>query len=203
MSKAKSWILIVLCAAGLLSLTSCAKNNYAMLVNYEESGWYPVDVAKWTAVREQGGDFTYWYTVKDGTAEFSVAYVDPGSYYPTYPTSHALMLQSYTVNWKGTVGQKPPNSSGQLNVLVPLDVSGGTEVKVKILVVPAGNKDTSTVLSDLRGDPESDPNTFVGQLVSKAEITLRGKDIATNADVEATLELTAAFADYVDPNDYH
>ena len=100
--------------------------------------------------------------------------------------------------------EKPPKTTGSLNILVPLDASGGTEVNVPIMVVPAVNKDTSTVLADLLGDPSpEDPNTFVGQLVCKATIELRGKDVVTDQEVVGSIELTGAFADYMDPNDYH
>ena len=100
MLKAKSWILLVLCVAGLLSLNSCTKNKYALRIDYSEAGWYPVDVAKWTTVRVEGGGIEYWHTVYDATADLKVMFVDPGSYYPSYPNEHAVLLQSYSVTWK-------------------------------------------------------------------------------------------------------
>jgi len=201
MPKAKSWILIVLCLAGLLTLNSCTKNKYGLRIDYSEAGWYAVDVAKWTSVRVERGE-EFWHTVYDATAELEVSFVDAGSYFPTYPNEHAVLLQSYSVTWKGT--EKPPKTTGSLNILVPLDVTGGTPITVPIMVVPAINKDTSTVLSNLLGDPSTeDPNTFVGQLVCKATIELRGKDVVTDQEFVGSIELTGAFADYMEPNDYH
>jgi hypothetical protein len=202
MSKAKSWIIVALCCvAGLLSLTSCTKNKYALRLDCAEAGYYPVDVAIWDSYKDPDGTVIWYATVADATGELKATYVDPSSSLPAYPASHAVQIQSYTVTWKGT--PKLPKTSGALNLLVPLDISGGTEVTVPILVMPAISKDTVTALTDLRGDPEGDLNTFVGQLTAKATIELRGRDIVDDHEVIATIDLTGVFADYVNPNKAH
>ena len=201
MPKAKSWILIVLCLAGLLSLTSCTKNKYAVRLDYAEAGYYAVDVAIWDSYKDPDGTVIWYATVSDATAEIKATYVDPSSSLPAYPASHAVQMQNYSVTWKGT--PKLPKTAGTLNILVPLDASGGTEVTVPIMVMPAISKDTVTALVDLRGDPESDLNTFVGQITGRATIELRGTDVVDDHEVVATLELTALFADYVNPNKAH
>jgi hypothetical protein len=90
-----------------------------------------------------------------------------------------------------------------LDNLIQADPLGKTTIIVPILVVPAGVKESCAVLTDLQGDPDSDPNTFVGQLQAKGIIEIHGKDIMTDEDISATVEFTAAFADYVEPNSAH
>jgi len=201
MPKAKSWILVVLCVAGLLTLSSCSKNKYAMRLDYGEAGYYAVDVAIWDSYKDAEGDEIWWYTVADATAELKVTYVDPGTSLPAYPAGHAVHLESYSVTWKGT--PKLPKTTGALDFLVPLDISGGTEVTVPIMVMPGISKDTVGVLGDLIGDPGSERNTFVGQITSKATIEVRGRDVVDDHEVAATTELTGVFADYVNPNKAH
>jgi hypothetical protein len=70
--------------------------------------------------------------------------------------------------------------------------------------MPAVDKETVSVLANLDGDPSSDwPTTFNGELVATATIDFLGHDLGTSDTVSASLHLTAAFADYPDPNSYH
>lgn len=204
MARAKSWILVFVWIVGTLLFASCSKPKHMLRLECEEGGWYPVDVAIWTEDKDEEGNIFFWYTVRDATIEMTATYyADPGLGLPTYPADHALHLDSYTVRWpSGTL----PQLRGSLDVLLPSDLSGGTAkgTKFGLLVCPAVNKDTLPILYSLRGDPMPDePNPFVGQEVLKGTIDLVGHDVLTDEEVTSQLAITAAFADYLDPNSYH
>jgi hypothetical protein len=204
MAKAKIWILVLLCIGGAMLLVSCAKPKNVLIVQNDESGWYPVDVAKWYSIRVTPGEPPEWYhTVTDATLKLTAHYANPGLGTPTYPGDRSVHLNRYTITWKSSV-VKIPRLTGSLDVTVPLDLTGsGKGAAFELLVCPATNKDTVTALADLLGDPDSDPNTFVGQVIVNADVQVSGTDLLTDEDVSATIQLTAAFADYLDPNTYH
>jgi hypothetical protein len=200
MPKAKSWILVLTCAVGLM-LVACGQPKNRLQIAMDEAGWYPVDVAKYIAVKEpSGGGVTHTATYVDGTADLRISYLGSIRELPTFPADDAIRLTTFKVRWTGAA---LPTTSGSLDNLVHSDPSGKTEIKVPILVVPAASKESCTVLTDLQGDPDSDPNTFVGQVTAKGIVEIHGKDIINDEDILATVEFTAVFADYVEPNNYH
>jgi hypothetical protein len=167
----------------------------------DEAGYYAVDVAKYIPVKDtEVGGVVYYPTYYDGTADLRISYIGSISELPTFPSGGAIRLTTFRVRWTGAA---IPPTSGSLDNLVEADPTGKTEIVVPILVVPAGIKETCTVLADLQGDPNSDPNTFVGQVTAKGTIEVHGKDITTDEDISTTVEFTAAFADYVEPNKAH
>jgi hypothetical protein len=200
MPKAKSWILVLMFAAGLM-LVACGQTKNRLQVVMDEAGWYAVDVAKYIAVKDPtSGEVTHYPTYFDGTADLKFSYLGSMRALPTFPADDAIRLTTFRVRWTGAA---IPTTSGSLDNLIQADPLGKTTIIVPILVVPAGVKESCAVLTDLQGDPDSDPNTFVGQLQAKGIIEIHGKDIMTDEDISATVEFTAAFADYVEPNSAH
>jgi hypothetical protein len=167
----------------------------------DEAGWYPVDVAKYIAVKDPtSGEVTHYPTYFDGTADLKISYLGSIRELPTYPADDAIRLTTFRVRWTGAT---IPTTSGSLDNLIHADPLGKADITIPILVVPAGAKESCAVLTDLQGDPDSDPNTFVGQVTAKGTIEIHGKDIINDEDISATVEFTAVFADYVEPNSYH
>jgi len=201
MPKTKIWILVLLCAAGLM-LVSCGQPKYRLRITMDESGYFPVDVARWSQYKDASGDVIFSYTVDDAVASIKVAYIGSIDELPTYP-DHAIQLTSYKVTYKPSNNLQPV--SGGLDQILDADPTGKTTVTFPVVVVPAGFKDSATVLSDLRGDPSvDDPNPFVGQLILKGTITVTGTDLTTGEqNINGSVDFTAAFADYLDPNKAH
>ena len=203
MSKIGRWKTLLFGLALIALLASCARKG-TVLVSFEtannESAWFPVDVAVWTQVSLNPYETYYTYTVKDATADLQATLIDAGTGQPS--DSRVIHLDSYTVAWNDPL-LHIPTRHGALDVTVPADPNSSKPAKFTVLVMPAIDKETLDVLANLRGDPERDPNTFVGELITTATITFQGFDLATNHPVETSLDLTAVFADFLDPNSYH
>lgn len=182
-------------------LASCARQG-TVVVSFDpadnESAWYPIDVATWIAVTESGGGSVYYPTFNDATADLQATLIDATDGQPS--DSRVVHLDSYTVTWSNT--QIPP-LHGALDVTVPADANSSEPARFTLLVMPGIDKETVNVLVGLEGDPNDDPNTFNGELVATAKIDFHGHDLASGDTVTTSLQLTAAFADYLDPNSYH
>jgi len=206
MSKAKICIPVLVCAAGLL-LVSCNAPKYRLRVAMDESGYYAVDVARYSVVKAPGSDPEYVASFDDAVAEVRVSYLSSIDELPTYPATHSIHLTSYKVKWRleqGYVGVLMPRTGG-LDQVVSADPTGKSEVTIPILVVPAGFKESSEVLVELWApDPPSAPPTFNGQMLAKGTIEVYGTDMTTGEEnISASVDFTAAFADYMEPNKAH
>ena len=204
MCKLGRWTALLFGLALIAVLASCAGKGTVM-VSFEtannESAWFPIDVAVWTAYERYPGDIEYSYNVTDATADLQATLIDPGTGQPS--NSRVIHLDTYIVTWNNSL-LNIPATHGALDVTVPADPNSSKPAKFTVLVMPAVSKDTVDALYHLRGDPSPDyPNTFVGELITTATITFTGSDLESGKEVEASLHLTAAFADYQDPNSYH
>jgi hypothetical protein len=200
MPKVKSWILVLMCAAGLL-LVACGQPSNRLRVTMDEAGFYPVDVSRYIIVKGTQGEVDYYHTYDDATADLLVNYTGSISELPTFPADDAVQLTSYRVTWHGVAIS--PTSGGLDNVL-QADPTGKSMTKLSIVVVPAGIKETCAVLVPLQGDPSvDDPTTFVGQLVAKGQVEIDGTVLRTGEEISTTVQFTAAFADYEEPNKDH
>jgi hypothetical protein len=203
MSEIGHWKTFLFGLALIALLASCARKG-TVLVSFEtannESAWFPIDVAVWTAYSRYPGNVEYSYTVNDATADLQATLIDAGTGQPS--DSRVIHLDSYTVSWNDPL-LHIPTRHGALDVTVPADPNSSKPAKFTVLVMPAVDKETLDVLSNLRGDPASDPNTFVGELITTATITFNGSDLATGEQVETSLDLTAVFADFLNPNSCH
>jgi hypothetical protein len=199
MTKTKVCIAVAVCVLGFFLAVSCSKSKHPLKIECDESGAYLVDVAKWQYY--QGVEETLWlYTVTDAMGKAWGFYAEPGTGMPHYYGNYEVHLESFTVTWPSDA--KIPNTQGALDVVVPSNLDKDEKVEFTFLLMPAINKDTVGVLSALRADPES--NEFSnGELVVKGRVTIEGKDVLTDERVEAQSEVTACFADYMDPNNAH
>jgi hypothetical protein len=188
----------------MMLLAGCAREGVLVVafdIAKDESAWFPIDVANWTRATRSNGDTYYYYTVNDATADLQAVLVDPGSGKPS--DSRLVHLDSYTVTWQDSL-HRIPRLTGALDLTVPADPGSSKPARFTLLVLPASEKEALPVLNDLRGDPtDENPDPFNGQLLVKAKIDIQGHDLATDDAVFATMSLTAAFADYPDPNNYH
>lgn len=194
--------LLVVFAVGILLLATCSKPKNVLRLTCDEAGNYAIDVAHWISERTEAGDLEWTAVMTDAIANINAYYIQPVTGFNTYPPNLAVRLESYTVTWAAT-GVKIPRLSGYIDVLVPADVSGTNPKTFSLLLCPAINKDTVSALQNLRGDPESDRNTFVGQIIARATVEVVGKDQVTNEEVRGSLQLQTTFADYQDPNNLH
>ena len=201
MCKLGRWTTLLFGLALIALLASCAKKG-TVVVSFStannESAWYPVDVANWIAVTGPYGQVDYYPSYTDATADLQATLIDAGTGQPS--DSRVVHLDSYTVTWGNA---HIPTLHGALDVLVPADPNSSKPAKFTVLVMPGIEKETLGVLANLQGDPNDDPNTFVGELVTTATINFYGTDLATGDTINTSLHLTAAFADYIDPNSYH
>jgi hypothetical protein len=201
MCKIGRWKTLLFGLALIALLASCAREG-TVVVSFEtannESAWYPVDVVNWIVVQGNGGSVDYYPSYSDATADLQATLIDASTGQPS--DSRVVHLDSYTVTWGNA---HIPTLHGALDVLVPADPNSSKLAKFTVLVMPGIEKETLSVLADVEGDPNSDPNTFVGELVTTATIDFHGHDLASNDSVITSLHLTAAFADYIDPNSYH
>jgi len=203
MCKSGRWTTLLFGLALIALLASCAREG-TVVVSFNsannESAWYPVDVANWSEYTEYGNVY-FAYTVKDATADLQACLIDAGTGQPS--DSRVVHLDSYTVSWDNA-SLHIPTLHGTLDVTVPADPNSSKPARFTALVLPAYEKEDLEVLSNLRGDPSQDePNTFNGELVTTATIDFHGSDLASGKELDASLHLTAAFADYQDPNSYH
>lgn len=203
MFKLGRWTTLLFGLALIAVLASCEKST--VVVSFEtannESAWFPIDVAVWTAYEFYPEEIQYSYTVNDATADLQATLIDASTGQPS--NCRVVHLDSYTVTWNNSL-LSIPTRHGALDVTLPADPNSGKPAKFTVLVMPAIDKETLHVLSNLRGDPSpGDPNTFVGELITTATITFSGSDLESGKEVEASLDLTAVFADFLDPNSYH
>jgi hypothetical protein len=201
MSKVKSWILVLTCAAGLLPV-ACSQPQNRLRVSMAEAGFYPVDVARWVYVKAQQ---EYYATFDDATADLDVNYAGSISELPTFPADDAIQLTSFRVTWHNLAnGGSIPSTTGALDEVIAADPTGKSQTKLSIVVVPAGTKETCSVLSALEGSPSpEDPVTYNGQVLAKGQVEIHGLDMKTNEDISTTIDFVAAFADYEEPNKDH
>lgn len=204
MCKIGRWTTLLFGLALIALLASCAREG-TVVVSFEtannESAWYPVDVAVWTELYINGYDVIFNYTVNDATADLQATLIDAGTGQPS--DSRVVHLDSYSVNWDN-IALRIPTLHGALDVTVPADPNSSKPAKFTVLVMPGVQKDTLDVLANLRGNPtEENPNPFAGELVTTATISFHGHDLASGDSVFTSVHLTAAFADYLDPNSYH
>lgn len=199
MAKAKVCVAVVLCVLSALAIFSCAKPKYVLRIDSKEAGRYEVDVAKWQFYK--GAEDTGWvYTVKNADCKATAIYVQPGDGMAHMSGPYFAKLTEYRVIWPS--GSGIPNTSGVLNVLIESDPDGRKSTDFDFMVIPGVNKDTVGVLAALRSDPEN--NEFsTDQIIAKARVNFKGKDLVTDEDLEADLWLTVVFADYLDPNNAH
>lgn len=203
MCKLGRWTTLLFGLALIALLASCARKG-TVVVSFStannESAWYPIDVAVWTEYSPYPYETYYSYTVNDATADLQATLIDAGTGQPS--DSRVVHLDTYSVNWDNS-SLHIPVMRGTLDVTVPADPNSSKPAKFTVLVMPGIEKETLGVLANLRGDPDDDPNTFVGELVTTATINFYGTDLATGDTINTSLHLTAAFADYIDPNSYH
>lgn len=200
MAKAKVCAMVLLCAAGLLLTTSCKSSSGWLRIDCMESGVYTVDVAVWEKYTVEQEEIWY-YTANDARESLQVSYA-PTADYATYPqTGRAAQLTSYEVKWD--TKDSIPSVRGYLDVYVPGDPSGKETREFGVLLVPATYKLETPVLSALRGDAESDPNTLIGQRLAHAKVTIKGRDVSTGDELTAEVNLTVLFGDYINPNRCH
>jgi hypothetical protein len=204
MFKLGRWTTLLFGLALIAVLASCTGKGTVMIsfaTANNESAWFPIDVAVWMAHERYPGSIEYSYTVNDATADLQASLIDVNTGQSS--NCRAVRLDSYIVTWNNSLA-RIPTRHGALDVTLPADPNSSKPAKFTILVMPAVDKETLQVLSNLRGDPSpGDPNTFVGELITTATITFSGSDLATGKEVEASLDLTAVFADFLDPNSYH
>jgi hypothetical protein len=200
MCKIRRWTALLSGLALIALLASCARKG-TVVVSFDsannESAWYPVDVANWIAVTGPYGQVDYYPSYTDATADLQATLIDAGTGQPS--DSRVVHLDTYSVNWDNSALHIPA-MRGTLDATVPADPNSSKPAKFTVLVVPGVEKETLGVLASLQGDPNNDPNTFVGELVTTATINFYGTDLATGDPVSTSLHLTAAFADYLDPN---
>lgn len=202
MPKVKSWILVLTWVAGLL-LVACTQPQNRLRVTMTDAGDYAVDVAHWLATKESGGGVLYTPTFLDGTAEVTAVYTGSINELPAFPDD-AVQLTSYKVTWHDVPpGASIPPTSGAVNEVLQADPTGKLGTKIPIVVVPGGTKETCATLVDLEGDPNDDPNTFVGQVMAKGQIDMYGTVLNTGENIMTSVQFIALFADYVEPNTDH
>lgn len=204
MCKLGRWTALLFGLALVALLASCARKG-TVVVSFSaannESAWFPVDVANWNVYVSNGGEAVFSHTAKDATADLEATLIDAATGEPS--SSRVVHLDSYTVSWDNAQLHIPA-LHGSLDVTVPADPNSSKPAKFTVLVMPAIEKETLGLLADLRGDPSlENPYSFNGELVTTATIDFRGHDLASDDSVLASLHLTAAFADYQDPNSYH
>jgi hypothetical protein len=204
MCKIGRWTKLLFGLALVALLASCARKG-TVVVSFDpannESAWYPVDVVNWIVVTGDQGEVNYYASYTDATADLQATLIDAGTGQPS--DSRVIHLDSYAVSWNNAA-LHIPTLHGGLDVTVPADPNSSKPAKFTLLVMPAVEKETLGILANLQGDPQGDyPVTFNGELVTTATIDFSGHDLATNDTVSASLQLTAAFADYQDPNSYH
>jgi hypothetical protein len=204
MKRNRSWLTLWLSLAVVVLAASCAREKILLVsfdVAKDESAWYPIDVADWNEGLNSNGEPEYYYTLHDATADLQAVLADPGT--GRQLGSRPIRLESYTVTWKDT-SLEIPKFTGALDLVVPVDPNSGQPVRFTILVLPANDKQEVPALARLCGAPTpSHPSPFNGQLTTTARIDFLGHDLASDDPVNASMQLTAVFADYVDPNNYH
>ena len=204
MFRNRSWMALLFSMVVMALLAGCARQGTLVVafdIAKDESAWYPVDVANWTEATRSNGDYYYYFTLNDATADLQAVLVDPGNGQPS--DSRLIHLDSYTVTWQDTL-HRIPKLTGALDLTVPADPSSGKPARFTLLVLPASEKQSVTALDNLRGNPtHENPNPFNDQLILKAQLDFLGHDLANGDAVTATMQLTAVFADYLDPNSYH
>jgi hypothetical protein len=204
MKRNGSWLTLLLGLAVVMLAASCAREKILLVsfdVAKDESAWYPIDVADWNEGLNSNGEPEYYYTLHDATADLQAVLTDPGT--GQQLGSHPIRLESYTVTWKDT-SLGIPKFTGALDLVVPANPNSGQPVRFTILILPAGNKEDVRMLAELRGRPTpSHPSPFNSQLTTNARIDFTGHELASDDPISATMHLTAVFADYVDPNNYH
>jgi hypothetical protein len=195
MVKAKVCVVVLLCAAACLLVTSCANVKYPLQVELPESGHYQIDVADWFQFTPPGAEEPEWaYSVADAVTEAEARYVETGNGLPTYPIEYTAHLTDYTITWQpAATGVTLPRITGVLDVLVPYDQPATFD----FMVISAGSLDTCAALTALRGDPESG-EFFNGDLSARAKVVFKGADVLTGEEVEWEAKLNVVFADYQD-----
>ena len=203
MVRVKVCVVTLATVAALLLLGSCDKNRAYLVIQSASAGAYTVDVANWHLL-VQGSDSTYYATNRDAHDSLQVAYVR-NSDYPSYPPTSQCHLTKYTVKWDAK--DSLPNITGSLDGSLESQTTPKAFTNVMVLVMPATCKDTVPVLLNLRGDPApDDPGslyTLVGERQCHAVITIDGHDDDLNEDISGSMDLTALFGDYPDPNTDH
>jgi hypothetical protein len=204
MKRNRNWLALLLSLTAVVLTASCAREGILLVsfdVAKDESAWFPIDVADWNEGLNSNGEPEYYYTLHDATADLQAVLADPGTGRPL--GSRLIHLDSYTVTWKDTT-LDIPKFTGALDLVVPVDPNSGQPARFTVLILPAGNKEDVRALAELRGKPTpSHPSPFYGQLTTTARIDFLGHDLASDDPVNASMHLTAVFADYVDPNNYH
>jgi hypothetical protein len=190
--------------AAVVLTASCARDSILLItfdVAKDESAWYPIDVGDWREGINPLGEPEYYYTLHDATADLQAYLADPAT--GQMQSSRVIRLESYKVVWQDTA-LGIPDFRGALDLVVPADPGSGQPVRFTIMVLPANDKREVPALDHLRGAPTpSHPSPFNGQLTTTARIDFLGRELANDDPVSATMHLTAVFADYVDPNNYH
>ncbi|MEO0093555.1 MAG: hypothetical protein ABIK67_04795 [candidate division WOR-3 bacterium] len=124
------------------------------------------------------------------SVEVEVSYTERGTGLPTYPTAYTAEITDYTVTFKditpgATPGEfAPAPVKGVCYFVVPSDPAGKKTVKQSILVLPAAWIDQYPELEDGK--------------VLNAKITLRGKDMVSNLEINGEGILTINIANFED-----
>ena len=125
MFRTRSWMALLFSLVVIALLATCAREGVLVVafdIAKDESAWYPIDVANWTEATKSNGDYYYYFTLKDATADLQAVLVDPGSGQPS--DSRLVHLDSYTVTWLDSL-HRIPKLSGALDLTVPADPGSG------------------------------------------------------------------------------